>query len=124
MTLSDKELSGVVQSLIAAYKERKPMEPLTETYPEITIEEAYRIQLLTIEEWLAQGQKVVGKKIGLTSAPMQEMLGVDEPDYGHLMDRMLVYEDFGMPASKLIEPRIEGEIAFVLDSDLTGPGVT
>jgi len=55
---------------------------------------------------------------------MHEMLGVSEPDYGHLLDRMLVYEDFGMPASTLIAPRIEGEIAFVLDSDLTGPGVT
>lgn len=124
MRLNETEISGTAQKLIAAHKNLAPIEPLTETYPGITIEDAYRIQLLTIDAWKAEGQKVVGKKIGLTSAPMQEMLGVDEPDYGHLMDRMLVYEDSGMPASTLIEPRIEGEIAFVLDSDLTGPGVT
>lgn len=124
MSLSEPEISGTAQKLIGAYNDLKPIEPLTETFPGITVEEAYRIQLLSIDAWKREGQKVVGKKIGLTSAPIQEMFGVNEPDYGHLMDRMLVYEDFGMPASTLIEPRIEGEIAFVLDSNLTGPGVS
>jgi 2-keto-4-pentenoate hydratase len=99
------------------------MEPLTETYPGITIEEAYRIQLLTIEEWLAQGQKVVGKKIGLTSRAMQQLLKVNEPDYGHLMDKMLVYQEEEISTSSLLQPRIEGEIAFVMERDLTGPGI-
>lgn len=124
MSLNDSEISGTAQKLIAAYKDLEPIAPLTETFPGITVEDAYHIQLLTIDAWKAQGRKVVGKKIGITSMPMQEMLGVNEPDYGHLMDTMLVYEDMGMSASTLIAPRIEGEIAFVLDSDLTGPGVT
>jgi len=124
MSLNETEISGTAQKLIAAHKDLEPIEPLTETYPGITVEDAYRIQLMTIDAWKSEGQKVVGKKIGITSVPIQEMLGVNEPDYGHLLDKMLVYEDFGMPASTLIAPRIEGEIAFVLDSDLTGPGVT
>jgi len=124
MSLNETEISGTAQKLIAAHKDLEPIEPLTETYPGITVEDAYRIQLMTIDAWKSEGQKVVGKKIGITSVPIQEMLGVNEPDYGHLLDKMLVYEDFGMPASTLIAPRIEGEIAFVLDRDLTGPGVT
>lgn len=124
MRLNETEISRTAQKLTAAYKSLEPIAPLTETYPEITIEDAYRVQLLTIDTWEAEGQKVVGKKIGITSLPMQEMLGVDEPDYGHLMDSMLAYEDMGMSASALIAPRIEGEIAFVLKSDLKGPGVT
>ena len=124
MSLNETEISGTAQELTAAYKDLKPIAPLTETFPGITVEDAYRIQLLTIDAWKSEGRKVVGKKIGITSMPIQEMLGVDEPDYGHLMDTMLVYEDMGMSASTLIAPRIEGEIAFVLDDDLTGPGVT
>jgi 2-oxopent-4-enoate hydratase len=124
MSLNETELSGTAQNLIAAYKDLEPIAPLTEMYPEITVEEAYRIQLLTVDAWKAEGKKVVGKKIGITSMPIQEMLGVDEPDYGHLMDNMLVYEDMGMSVSTLISPRIEGEIAFVLKSDLIGPGIT
>jgi len=124
MGLNETEISGTSQKLIAAYKDLEPIAPLTETFPGITVEDAYRIQLLTIDAWKAEGRKVVGKKIGITSMPIQEMLGVNEPDYGHLMDTMLFYEDMGIPVSTLIAPRIEGEIAFVLDSDLTGPGVT
>ncbi|MCF8128510.1 MAG: fumarylacetoacetate hydrolase family protein [Deltaproteobacteria bacterium] len=124
MTLNETEISGAAKKLIAAYKDLEPIPPLTETYPEITVEEAYRIQLLTVDAWRAEGRMVVGKKIGITSMPIQKMLGVDEPDYGHLMDTMLAYEDMGIAASTFIAPRIEGEIAFVLKKDLTGPGVT
>lgn len=124
MSLNETEISGTAQKLIAAYKNMKPIAPLTETYPGITVEDAYRIQLLTIDAWKAEGRKVVGKKIGITSIPIQEMLGVDEPDYGHLMDTMLLYEDMEISANTFIAPRIEGEIAFVLKKDLTGPGVT
>lgn len=124
MALSDKELSDVAQRLITASNERKAIDPLTETYPGITIEEAYGIQLKVVNARVAGGRKVVGKKIGLTSPAMQEMLKVNEPDYGHLLDDMLVYQGMGMSASRLLQPRIEGEIAFVLGRDLTGPGIT
>jgi 2-oxopent-4-enoate hydratase len=90
----------------------------------MTVEEAYRIQLTIVEMRLANGRKVVGKKIGLTSPAIQQMFNVAEPDYGHLLDDMIVYQGSGVGASQLIQPRIEGEIAFILEHDLMGPGVT
>lgn len=124
MALNEKTLSEAAQRLIIAARNRKPVDPLTETYPEITVEEAYRIQLITVEAWLAQGRKVVGKKIGITSPAIQEMLNVSEPDYGHLMDHMLINEGEGLATTRLLQPRVEGEIAFILERDLNGPGIT
>ena len=124
MALNEKTLSEAAQRLIIAARNRKPVDPLTETYPEITVEEAYRIQLITVEAWLAQGWKVVGKKIGITSPAIQEMLNVSEPDYGHLMDHMLINEGEGLATTRLLQPRVEGEIAFILERDLNGPGIT
>jgi 2-keto-4-pentenoate hydratase len=124
MALSDKELSEMAQRLLAAASDREPIDPVTKSYPEISIQEAYRIQVLTVDARLSQGREVVGKKIGLTSPAMQEMLGVDQPDYGHLLDDMLVYQGMEIKTSRLLQPRIEGEIAFVLEKDLTGPGIT
>ncbi len=124
MALNEKTLSEAAQRLIIAARNRKPVDPLTETYPEITVEEAYRIQLITVEAWLAQGRKVVGKKIGITSPAIQEMLNVSEPDYGHLMDHMLINEGEGLAITRLLQPRVEGEIAFILERDLNGPGIT
>jgi 2-keto-4-pentenoate hydratase len=88
------------------------------------VDEAYRIQLITVEAQLSEGRKVVGKKIGLTSPAMQQMFNVNEPDYGHLFDNMLAYQGAEVSASRLLQPRIEGEIAFVMERDLMGPGVT
>lgn len=123
MALSENELSRAAQTLLRASEERKPIDPLTVTYPELTVEEAYRIQLIWVEQRLAAGRKVLGKKIGLTSPPMQQFLNVDEPDYGHLLDDMLIYQGEEIPMPRLLQPRIEGEIAFILEADLTGPGV-
>jgi 2-keto-4-pentenoate hydratase len=124
MALNESELSSAAQKLIAASRDMKPIDPFTETYPEITVDEAYRIQLITVEAQLSEGRKVVGKKIGLTSPAMQEMFNVNEPDYGHLFDNMLAYQGQEVSASRLLQPRIEGEIAFVMERDLVGPGVT
>ena len=124
MPLNKTELSDAAQKLIGASKELKPIDPFTETYPEITVEEAYQIQLISVEARLAEGRKVVGKKIGLTSPAMQQMFNVNEPDYGHLLDDMLVYQGEEIRTSRLLQPRIEGEIAFILESDVEGPGVT
>jgi 2-keto-4-pentenoate hydratase len=88
------------------------------------VEDAYRIQLLNVKRRLADGRKIVGKKIGLTSPAMQTMFGVGEPDYGHLLDDMLIHQGEGLKVEQLIQPRVEGEIAFILDRDLKGPGVT
>lgn len=100
------------------------MSPLTSVEPKLTIEEAYSIQLENIARKVAQGQKIVGKKIGLTSKAMQTMLGVDEPDYGHLLDSMVVENGSAVPKQKVLQAKVEGEIAFVLKKELRGPNVT
>lgn len=124
MALNEKTLSEAAQKLITSAKDLKPLDPLTQIYPEITVEEAYRIQLITVEARLAEGRKVIGKKIGLTSPAMQQMFNVNEPDYGHLLDDMLVYEREGLATSRLLQPRVEGEIAFILERDLMGTAIT
>nr|HQV09692.1 2-oxopent-4-enoate hydratase [Thauera sp.] len=100
------------------------LDPLTNRHPEITIEDAYRIQQQMLSRRLAAGEKVVGKKIGVTSKAVMNMLGVHQPDFGWLTDGMLYNEGEAIAANTLIQPKAEGEIAFVLKSDLTGPGVT
>ncbi len=100
------------------------IDPLTVTDAEITVDEAYYIQLENIKKKLSEGQKIVGKKIGLTSVAVQKMLGVDEPDYGHLLDSMVVENGGTIDCKTMLQPKIEGEIAFVLKKDLKGPNVT
>ncbi|WP_425590518.1 2-keto-4-pentenoate hydratase [Fictibacillus enclensis] len=98
--------------------------PLTELDPNITVREAYHVQLLTIQKKLEAGQKVVGKKIGLTSVAMQKLLGVDQPDYGHLLNGMVIENGEEISFNKVLQPKVEAEIAFVLKKDLEGPRVT
>ncbi|WP_419887907.1 2-keto-4-pentenoate hydratase [Neobacillus niacini] len=98
--------------------------PLTELYPDLTVEDAYQVQLGAIEQKVQDGQRIVGKKIGLTSAAMQKLLGVDQPDYGHLLDSMAVSNKGTISLNRLFQPKVEGEIAFVLCKDLSGPFVT
>jgi 2-keto-4-pentenoate hydratase len=122
--MDKNRIQELAAMLLAAEMSRKPMAPLTESDPGITVEEAYRIQLRMMEVKKSQGQVVVGKKIGITSRAMQVMLGVNEPDYGHILDGMVVPEGESIRAGDLIQPRTEGEIAFILKEDLQGPGVT
>ena len=110
----------VADTLQAAYA-GPPVAPPTSTFPDLTLDEAYAAQLLQIERRLASGRRVVGHKIGLTSAAMQELLGVDQPDYGHLLDDMVVADSLSI--DRFLQPRIEPEIGFVLGRDLQGPGV-
>ena len=111
--------------LYDALCKQNTLAPLTDRYPEISIEDAYHISLRMVARRLDAGEKIVGKKIGVTSAPVQEMLGVFQPDFGFLTDGM-VFEDGSdiSIAEHLIQPRAEGEIAFRLKSGLQGPGVT
>lgn len=114
----------LAEMLLAAEKARKPIAPLTESDRGITVDEAYGVQLRMMEVKKSTGQVVVGKKIGITSRAMQAMLGVNEPDYGHILDGMVVAEGEMIRTVDLIQPRIEGEIAFILKENLQGPGVT
>lgn len=100
------------------------IDPLIVSDPEITVDEAYYIQLENIKKKLEAGQKIVGKKIGLTSVAVQKMLGVDEPDYGHLLDTMVVENGGTIDTKDMLQPKVEGEIAFILKKDLKGPNVT
>jgi 2-keto-4-pentenoate hydratase len=110
--------------LLEAERTRVPIAPLTERYPDLTEADAYAVQLEIIARKVAAGARVVGKKIGLTSLAMQRMLNVDQPDYGHLLDTMTILEGGECPIDSLIQTRVEPEIAFVLKTDLVGPGVT
>jgi 2-oxopent-4-enoate/cis-2-oxohex-4-enoate hydratase len=99
--------------------------PLIETMPSLTIDDAYAISLDVLARRQADGERVVGKKIGVTSKAVQDMLGVHQPDFGFLTDRMWISgEVIDIAAHGLIQPRAEAEIAFILRADLDGPGVT
>lgn len=100
--------------------------PLTERWPDIEIDDAYHISLGILQRRLAAGDRLVGKKIGVTSAAVQRMLNVHQPDFGFITQQMWFANDaeISLSANKLIQPRAEGEIAFRLKHDLSGPGVT
>ena len=110
--------------LYEALTQRKTVEPLSSRHVDISIEDAYRIQERLIARRMEAGEKVVGKKIGVTSKAVMNMLGVGQPDFGWLLDGMIYNEGQSIPMDTLIQPKAEGEIAFVLKQDLTGPGVS
>jgi 2-keto-4-pentenoate hydratase len=110
--------------LLDAYATGKPIAPLTSTYEVMTLDDAYAVQLLQIDELTGSGRTIRGHKVGLTSAAMQRLMGVDEPDYGHLLDDFFYLEHAPIPLRRFIQPRIEPEVAFVLRRPLRGPGVT
>lgn len=110
--------------LAQAERSRDPISPLTAAFPEIDVVDAYEIQLINISQRVAEGARVVGHKVGLSSEAMQTMMGVDEPDYGHLLDDMQVFEDTPVSTSKYLYPRVEVEVGFILGTDLPGAGCT
>lgn len=122
--LDQKQIQLIAERLLQAENSRLPIPPLTQDHPDLSVEDAYKIQLSLIEAKRAKGSIVVGKKAGLTSKAIQQMLGVNEPDYGHLLDNMLVNEGEVISCSTLLQPKAEPEIAFILDRDLKGPGVS
>jgi 2-oxopent-4-enoate/cis-2-oxohex-4-enoate hydratase len=109
--------------LFEALRDRKVVEPLTSRHADLTIEDAYHVQQQMIARRLQSGERVVGKKIGVTSRAVMNMLGVYQPDFGYLLDGMIVGEGESIAIERLIQPKAEGEIAFVLKKDLQGPGI-
>jgi len=125
MPLTPEQVSELAHALHKAEHTLEPIPPLTEQYPDIDIADAYAIQLEGIRERTqAHGGEIVGWKVGLTSKAMQQMLGVDQPDFGHLLENMRVDEGTDIDCAEMIWPRVEPEIAFQLKADLRGPGVT
>ena len=110
--------------LAQAERSRQPTAPLTAAHPEIDVVDAYEIQLINIRQRVAEGARVVGHKVGLSSLAMQQMMGVDEPDYGHLLNEMQVFEDTPVKADKYLYPRVEVEVGFILAHDLPGANCT
>ena len=110
--------------LYQALVDAKTVKPLTDRHPEITIEDAYKIQQQLMKLRLNAGERVIGKKIGVTSKAVMNMLGVYQPDFGYLTDGMVYNEGQAIPMSRLIQPKAEGEIAFVLKKTLKGPGIS
>lgn len=113
-----------VKSLLEAYRTHHPIAPLITTYPSLTIDDAYQIQLAQVQAWVSDGRRILGRKVGLTSPAMQAQMNVSQPDFGHLMDDMFFAENVPVPADRFLQPRAEPEVAFVLGRDLVGPGVT
>jgi 2-keto-4-pentenoate hydratase len=115
-------VAEAAQALRAAEADATSIPPLVETYPALDLDTAYAIQLLNIGRRLDAGGQVRGHKVGLTSKAMQEMLGVDQPDYGHLLDDMFHQSGDRIAAARYVAPRVEPEVAFVLGAPLRGPG--
>ncbi|MCG8370982.1 MAG: fumarylacetoacetate hydrolase family protein [Proteobacteria bacterium] len=115
----------LADEILAALAAQSTIEPISTRFPDATVDDAYAISTRILERRLANGETLVGRKIGLTSEAVQRQLGVGEPDFGNLTDAMMYPNGATLPISeRLIQPRAEGEVAFVLGRDLAGPGVT
>jgi len=125
VTLSAAQIAGHGDHLYEALRARETVPPLTARAPGITTVDAYHISRRMLERRQADGERVIGKKIGVTSKAVQAMLDVYTPDFGWLTDRMHFVEGEDVPIGvQLIQPRAEAELAFVLARELRGPGVT
>lgn len=115
---------ALAAALAGAEKDHVQIGPLTERHPDMTVGDAYRVQLENAARRIAAGETLIGMKVGLTSAAMQKAMGVSVPDYGHLFDSMLLTDGQVCRTSGLIQPKAEGELSFCLCKPLRGPGVT
>ncbi|WP_431967186.1 2-keto-4-pentenoate hydratase [Nocardia sp. bgisy134] len=122
--LTDAVRTELADELARAENDRVAIDPLVARYPDIDVVDAYEIQLINIRRRLDSGARVVGHKVGLSSKAMQQMMGVDEPDYGHLLAEMQVFEDVPVEAGRYLFPRVEVEVGFVLGADLPGADCT
>ncbi|PVB23262.1 2-keto-4-pentenoate hydratase [Mycobacteroides abscessus] len=122
--LSSEVRDSIAADLAEAERTRVAIAPPTDTHPDFDVVDAYEIQLMNIRSRLADGAKVVGHKVGLSSEAMQKMMGVHEPDYGHLLADMELFDDVAASASKFLFPRVEVEVGFILAADLPGEDCT
>jgi 2-oxopent-4-enoate/cis-2-oxohex-4-enoate hydratase len=122
--MNEDLITTLGDELYDALQACRVVDPLTTRHPGITVEDAYAIQQRVIARRIGAGETIVGKKIGVTSKAVMNMLGVYQPDFGILLDGMVYNEGDAIEASTLIQPKAEGEIAFILKRDLVGPGVS
>jgi 2-keto-4-pentenoate hydratase len=121
--MDDATRTAVAAALLKAQQHRKPIDPITQTHPGLTVGDAYAVQLEQVRVRTGEGRRVQGHKVGLTSAAMRRQLNVDQPDFGHLLDDMFHLDGLPIDVDGFISPRAEPEIAFVLKRPLTGPGI-
>ncbi len=124
MSLTDQQADELAGALHEARRTRVAIPPLTESHPGMTLQDAYLVQQGVVRRYLADGDRVIGYKLGLTSAPMQQMLGVDSPDFAPVMASHVNVDGSEIAADGYIAPRLEAEIALVLGEDLSGPDCT
>lgn len=123
--MNSEKIKAYGDELYEAMCSRTPVSPITARETDISIDDAYHISLQMLNRRVAAGEKIIGKKIGVTSKAVQNMLNVHQPDFGYLTDKMVFASGADMPISELlIQARAEGEIAFILKRDLLGPGIT
>lgn len=123
MTLSSADRTKAVQILLDAERTKKQATQLSVTFPGITIEDSYAISTAVAQHRIQLGAKLIGHKVGLTSKAMQASSQINEPDYGHLFDYMMIPDGGKVQHADYCVPRVEIELAFVLGKPLKGPGV-
>jgi 2-oxo-hept-3-ene-1,7-dioate hydratase len=121
MSAADRNKAADI--LMKAEKERKQAVQLSKTWPDITIDDAYAISTEVANRKIAAGAKLIGHKVGLTSKAMQRSSQIDEPDFGYLLDNMMIADGARVPHENYCLPRVEVELAFVMGKPLKGPGV-
>jgi len=124
MSLSNKEINSIAQDLLKAEENCKPIKPITKKYPNMDYDDAYAVQKKVSDLKVENGAVIVGRKIGLTSKAMQELIGLNEPDFGTIVDNKVYAEYELIDVNSMMNPRIEAEIGFYLNKDLKGPGIT
>src|SRR5215213_8141289 len=123
MPVTEEVIAELAHRLLAAEQWCVPIEPITALYPDLTEADAYRVQMALVATRVERGDKVIGRKVGATSQAIQQLLRIDEPIYGSLFESNRVANGEAIPLSRLIHPRIECEIAFLLAEDVVGPGI-
>jgi 2-keto-4-pentenoate hydratase len=120
----EEAIDDLASKYLAAEAERVALEPISVICPDLTMEEAYRVQMAIVACKLNSGERVAGKKVGATNEAIQKAMMIAEPIYGHLFKSQKISNGTTLSLSQLIHPRVECEIAFTLGKDLSGPGVT
>ncbi|MDD3446891.1 MAG: fumarylacetoacetate hydrolase family protein [Zavarzinia sp.] len=116
-------ISEAADRLAAAYTDG-PCAPIRDLLPQGDVAAAYAVQDMNTKRWLAEGRRLVGRKTGLTARSVQRQLGVDQPDYGMLFADMSLGDGEEIAKGRLLQPKVEGEIAFIIGRDLTAPDTT
>ena len=122
--MSVTDAPAKARALYDARRTRVPIPPFTDADPTLGMAEGYAIQRELIDLLLADGDRIIGYKVGLTSKPMQQIVGVDSPDYGPVLASTVYRDGDTIPVSRFIAPKVEAEIVFVIGERLVGPGVT